>query len=91
MKQLEEDIAKLVEEAHGRIDGLNIADILQRAATKEMKECLSGGAEGGERDEAIFGLLARSRQELIDELPKARERRQQWEKAARTAYEFLVT
>lgn len=70
-----EELAKLVERAPA-IDGLNIADILQREATKMMKLCLGG--EGDARDKACFEMLDEARRELIEEMPRARERLRQW-------------
>jgi hypothetical protein len=45
------------------IDGLDLADILQRAATKVMKESLSG-LDGDARDAALVGLIDTAQQEL---------------------------
>jgi hypothetical protein len=39
--RFEEAVAKLVEETRGHIDGLNIAHILQRAATKALKSAMA--------------------------------------------------
>jgi hypothetical protein len=63
-----EEVDKLVERAPA-VDGLNLADVLQRAATAMMKQCM--GVDDG-RDQACFELLDEARRELIEH---ARERR----------------
>jgi hypothetical protein len=60
-----EKLDELIAEGRGAgIDGLNLADILQQAATKMMKECLGGDAH--QRDDACFELLDGAREELAE-------------------------
>lgn len=68
-------VEELVEEARG-IDGLNIASILQRAATKQLKACHGGYGDG--RDQACFEILDNAKRELIEDIPAAQERMRQW-------------
>jgi hypothetical protein len=74
--RFEDAVAKLVEEADRHLDGLNIADILQRAATKQLKAC--HGGNGDDRDQACFEILDRANRELVEDIPAARERLRQW-------------
>jgi hypothetical protein len=77
---MSEDFANqiaLITRLYPSLDGLNIANVLQRAATEAMKECLSG-EEGDGRDQACFEMLDQARQQLTDEMPRARERMRQW-------------
>jgi hypothetical protein len=56
----EKVLASLIDEQPG-LNGLDLADILQRAATKVMKESLSGFDA---RDAALVGLINTAQQEL---------------------------
>ena len=67
-----EELEKLVKQTSG-IDGLSVAQILQEAATKQMKECY-GGDDDHDRDKALFELLDEARQELLDAKPAAQKR-----------------
>jgi hypothetical protein len=71
-----DDVAKLVEQYAGHIDGINIAQVLQEAATKEMKQCLGGDWDC--RDRAIIDMLERARREVVDEMPHASARMRHW-------------
>ena len=67
-----EELEKLVKQTRG-IDGLSVAELLQRAATKQMKECY-GGDNNNDRDNALFEILDKARQELVDAKPAAQKR-----------------
>jgi hypothetical protein len=73
-------LAQLIEDwcAHksmGHIDGLSMADMLQRAATKAMKVCLDGE---GDYEQVCFDMLDNAKRELTECIPAARERMQRW-------------
>ena len=69
-----EELDKLVKEAtKAGIHGLSIAEILQQAATGAMKECY-GGDDSNDGDNALFEILDKARQELLDAKPAAQKR-----------------
>ena len=69
-----EELDKLVKEASkAGIHGLSIAEILQQATTKQMKECY-GGDDDHDYDKALFEFLDKARQELVDAKPAAQKR-----------------
>jgi hypothetical protein len=75
--QFEDAVAKLVEQTFAALDGLNVAGILQRAATKALKECSNGDLDDG-RTKACLDILDEARREFIEDAAAAKEREKQW-------------
>ena len=53
------------------------SDILQRAATKVLKQCHGGDVSDG-RGKACLDILDEARREFIEDIPAAKERDRQW-------------
>jgi hypothetical protein len=72
-ERLEKAVAELAEGAIGHIHGISIAEILQQAATKMMKQCHDGEGEAGYQE--CLEILDEARRGFVED---AKERNRQW-------------
>jgi hypothetical protein len=60
-----QELDDLIKQVTGHTDGLNIADILLRAAVRELKAC--AGSKDDSRDEAVREMIQKAEHDVVME------------------------